>query len=141
MHLNINQQAKFGSYNSEDVIFLLKNLNGIVLEGSTEEREKKIQSGAHYSETLPIEYNPPEHYLQLFWKTLHDYKDKVALSTAVVAEQIYRKHGKQTVLVSLARAGTPIGILIKRYIKEKYHVSLPHYSISIIRDRGIDEIL
>ncbi|KLV27891.1 Citrate lyase beta subunit [Niallia circulans] len=139
MHLNINEQVKFGSYNSEDVIFLLKNLNGIILEGSTEEREKKIQSGAHYSETLPIEYNPPEQYLQLFWKTLHDYKDKVALSTAVVAEQIYRKHGKQTVLVSLARAGTPIGILIKRYLKEKYHVSLPHYSISIIRDRGIDE--
>lgn len=139
MKANVNQLVKFGSYDKEDVIFLLKDLSDVTLEGSTEEREKKIQGGEHYSETLPIEYNPPEHYLQLFWETLDAYKDKVALCTAIVAEQIYRKHGKQTVLVSLARAGTPIGILIKRYLKWKYDVSLPHYSISIIRDRGIDE--
>lgn len=139
MKLNVHQLEKFGSYDREDVIFLLKDLSKIALEGATEEREKKIQGGEHYSETLPIEYNPPENYLELFWKTLHDYKDKVALCTAIVAEQIYRKHGKQTVLVSLARAGTPIGILIKRYLKWKYDVTLPHYSISIIRDRGIDE--
>lgn len=43
MHFNINEQVKFGSYNSEDVIFLLKNLNGIILEGSTEEREKRFK--------------------------------------------------------------------------------------------------
>ncbi|MFS0657309.1 cysteine protease StiP family protein [Niallia alba] len=139
MKINAQQKVKFGSYDKEDVIFLLKDLSGISLEGSTEDREKKIQGGAHYSETLPIEYNPPEHYLQLFWETLHAYKDKVARSIAIVAEQIYQKHREQTVLVSLARAGTPIGILIKRYLKWKYNVSLPHYSISIIRDRGIDE--
>ena len=43
------------------------------------------------------------------------------------------------VLVSLARAGIPIGILAKRYIKKKYNISVPHYSISIIRGKGIDE--
>ena len=42
-------------------------------------------------------------------------------------------------LVSLARAGTPIGVLIKRYLSFKYQVQVPHYSISIIRGRGIDE--
>jgi len=139
MKANIDHLVRFGSYDKEDVIFLLKDLSDVTLEGSTEEREKRVQGGEHYSETLPIEYNPPEHYLQLFWETLDVYKDKVALCTAIVAEQIYHKHGKQTVLVSLARAGTPIGILIKRYLKWKYDVSLPHYSISIIRDRGIDE--
>ncbi|MDE5747226.1 MAG: cysteine protease StiP family protein, partial [Acetatifactor sp.] len=40
---------------------------------------------------------------------------------------------------SLARAGTPIGILIRRYIKWKYNADVPHYSISIIRGRGIDD--
>src|SRR5690606_24640367 len=30
-------------------------------------------------------------------------------------------------------------ILIKRYILERFKEDLPHYSISIIRDRGIDE--
>ncbi|HWJ77924.1 MAG TPA: cysteine protease StiP family protein [Niallia sp.] len=139
MKAKLNQQNQFGSYSEEDVIFLLKDLSNIELEGKTEDREANIQKGQHYSETLPIEYNPPQNYLQLFWKTLKLFKEKVALCTAIVAEQIYQKHGRQTVLVSLARAGTPIGILIKRYIQMKYGVNLPHYSISIIRDRGIDE--
>ncbi len=42
-------------------------------------------------------------------------------------------------LVSLARAGIPIGILVRHYIKKKYGYDVPHYSISIIRGRGIDE--
>jgi hypothetical protein len=130
---------KLGSYSKDDVIFLLKDLSGYSLEGSIEQREKNIQSGQHYSETLPIEYQPPEKYLSLFWETLDVYKRKTALSTGAVSEQIWKQKGKNTVLVSLARAGTPVGILIKRYLSEVYGVSLPHYSISIIRDRGIDE--
>jgi hypothetical protein len=77
--------------------------------------------------------------VDLFWETLMKYKQKVALCIGMVAEQIYHLKGDKTILVSLARAGTPVGILIKRYIKKRYQVSLPHYSISIIRDRGIDE--
>jgi hypothetical protein len=41
------------------------------------------------------------------------------------------------VLVSLARAGTPIGILLLRTLRAWGHAAV-HYSISIIRDRGID---
>jgi hypothetical protein len=77
--------------------------------------------------------------VDLFWETLQEYKQKVALCIGIVAEQIYQSKGDRTVLVSLARAGTPVGILIKRYIHSHYHVLLPHYSVSIIRDRGIDE--
>ncbi|WML46390.1 cysteine protease StiP family protein [Neobacillus sp. PS3-40] len=135
----INQPAKIGTYEQEDVLFLVKDLSDIKLEDSTENREKNIQSGHHYSESLPIEYQPPKAYVDLFWRTLDDYKEKVALSIGIVAEQIYLLRGERTVLVSLARAGTPVGILIKRYIERKFHVSIPHYSISIIRDKGIDE--
>ncbi|EQG76368.1 hypothetical protein QKA_1853 [Clostridioides difficile DA00165] len=28
--------------------------------------------------------------------------------------------------------------MAKRYIRSKYNISLPHYTISIIRDKGID---
>ena len=129
----------FGSYPKNEVVFLLKDLSEHHLEGSIEYREKNIQSGQHYSETLPIEYQPPENYVQLFRETLEEYKEKVAMCTAIVSEQLFQLKGPNIVLVSLARAGTPIGILIKRYISEQYHVHLPHYSISIIRDRGIDE--
>ncbi|HEY2421106.1 MAG TPA: cysteine protease StiP family protein [Neobacillus sp.] len=140
MNKLINRPAKIGTYQEDDVLFLLKDLSNIKLEDSLENREIKMQSGRHYSESLPIEYQPPKAYVDLFWKTLMEYKQKVALCIGIVAEQIYHSKGDNTVLVSLARAGTPVGILIKRYIKMRYNVSLPHYSISIIRDRGIDEI-
>ena len=42
-------------------------------------------------------------------------------------------------LVSLARAGTPIGVLLARILRSLFSRPVVHYSISIIRDRGIDE--
>jgi hypothetical protein len=129
----------FGTYKQEDVTFLLKDLSNLMFEDSAENREKQMQSGGHYSESLPIEYQPSKAYVDLFWQMLAQYKQKVALCIGIVAEQIYHLKGNKTVLVSLARAGTPTGILIKRYMERRFHVKLPHYSISIIRDRGIDE--
>lgn len=131
--------AMYGSYEKEDVTFLLKDLTGINLEGSSHVREKQIQAGRHYSESLPIEEKPGKEYMDLFWSLLESYKKEVALYTGIVAEQIYNTKGKNTILVSLARAGTPVGALIRRYIKDKYGAYLPHYSISIIRGRGVDE--
>jgi len=128
-----------GSYAAEDVVFLLKDLAGLIHETATEDREEFIQGGTHYSEMLPLEYQPEPEYLALFHKTLQASAKKVALAAGVVAEKILQCKGPSVVLVSLARAGTPIGILIKRYLKEKYALDLPHYSISIIRGKGIDE--
>jgi hypothetical protein len=42
------------------------------------------------------------------------------------------------VLVSLARAGTPVGVLMRRWARHAHGVELPHYAISIVRGRGID---
>ena len=128
-----------GSYNPKDVIFLLKNLNGLIAETDLHSREKKIQSGGHYSEMLPIEYQPTKEYIDLFHQTLHKSASKVAEAVRVVSELILKRNGHEMVLVSLARAGTPIGVLIKRYLLEIHDLDLPHYSISIIRGRGIDE--
>lgn len=139
MNRLVNKPGKIGTYHKDDVLFLLKDLSHIKLEDTTANREKIIQSGGHYSESLPIEYQPPKEYVELFWQTLQEYKQKVALCIGIAAEQIFLLKGEKTVLVSLARAGTPVGILIKRYIKSRYGISLPHYSISIIRGRGIDE--
>lgn len=133
------QITKMGSYPDEDVTFLLKDLSDISMEKSTTEREQAIQQGTHYSEMLPIEYKPTDEYMSLFYRSLEETKHKVAVAVGVVAEQIIAERGFQVSLVSLARAGTPIGVLIKRYISYKYNRELPHYSISIIRDRGIDD--
>ena len=127
------------SYSENDVILLLKDITGQVEPQSTIEREKLIQSGKHYSEMLPIEYVPSEKYMQVYKETLKNYSKSVAEAVVKLGDKIISTKGKNVVLVSLARAGIPIGILVKRYIKEKYNINPVHYSISIIRGRGIDD--
>ncbi|WP_438493406.1 cysteine protease StiP family protein [Paenibacillus sp. IHBB 3054] len=140
MSKRIAPPVPLGSYTPSDVRFLLKDLSNVSLELGTAEREKAIQSGVSYSEMLPVEYQPTEPYIALFQETLRHSAVKVAQAVAVVSELIVSRRGTEhTVLVSLARAGTPIGVLIKRYIAERYGVDLPHYSISIIRGKGMDE--
>ena len=127
------------SYIKEDVELLLKDITGMVEPQSTEEREKLIQAGRHYCEMLPIEYVPTEKYMEVYRESLKIFAKPTALAVGKMADRIIEKKGKEVVLVSLARAGIPIGILAKRYIKKKYNISVPHYSISIIRGKGIDE--
>jgi len=133
------QPAPMGSYSPLEVTFLLKDIGGLLPESALEDREEAIQGGGHYSEMLPQEYHPTVEYMNLFHETLAQTASKVALAVGIVAEQIWRCKGRSVVLVSLARAGTPVGILIKRYLKAIYGMDLPHYSISIIRGKGIDE--
>lgn len=129
------------SYSADDVIFLLKDLSEVSLEKDTQLREQLIQQGVHYSTMLPQEFQPSDDYLALFHETLKAYSARLAEAVATVTEQVLEKKPlNELVLVSLARAGTPIGILMKRYIQFKYGETVPHYAISIVRDRGIDEV-
>lgn len=128
------------SYSKDDVIVLLKDLSTVMKEMSTDERERAIQSGVHYSEMLPEEKAPSEEYEQLYELALSKKRYEIALGIAKVAEIMWSKRelNQAPIIVSLARAGIPVGILMKRYIKQKYGVDCPHYAISIIRDKGID---
>ena len=130
------------SYSEDDVVVLLKDLTNEMKEMSTEEREQAIQNGTHYSEMLPEEKAPSSEYEALYNKALKDKKREIAEGIARVAEIMWARsshYGDDVpVIISLARAGIPVGILIKRYIKQKYGVKCPHYAISIIRDKGID---
>lgn len=128
------------SYTGTDVLALLQDVRGKVPVLDTEEREKLNQSGVHYSEMLPLEYAPSEEYLNLYWETLISQGMETAQSVVNLAEKIVLKKGlNNIVLVSLARAGTPVGVLLKRYLKYAHNVSVPHYTISIIRGKGIDQ--
>ncbi len=129
----------FSTYKESDVTILLKDITGLVTPLATGERERLIQSGVHYSEMLPLEYVPSDAYLKLFFQALDLYSGKTAEAAARVAEKIRREKQGEIVLVSLARAGTPIGILIKRYLEARYDRRVFHYTISIIRGRGIDK--
>ena len=126
------------SFFEDDVTLLLKDITGLVEPLPTEERERKIQSGIHYSEMLPLEYRPTEEYLRVYEESLEIFGQNTADAIARVSDKIVKTKGRSVVIVSLARAGTPLGVLIRRYIRKKYGFPCPHYSISIIRDRGID---
>lgn len=127
------------SFRPKDVTILLKDISGLVTPLTTEEREKLNQSGVHYSEMLPLEYKPTEDYMKIYNDALATLSFKTACATAILSKKLYVKHGKNIILVSLARAGTPIGILVKRFLKSEFGIDVPHYSISIIRGKGIDK--
>lgn len=129
----------FSSYSKDDALWLLKDISEAELEAPLEEREEAVQAGtAHYSESLPVEYLPSAEYQKLFAESLQMNKEKVAEAVGLVAERIFELRNASPVLVSLARGGTPVGALIKRYIRRAYNVEVPHYAVSIIRGRGID---
>lgn len=129
----------FGTYYHDDVEILLKDITGLVKPLAASEREPLIQSGVHYSEMLPLEYEPTEAYMAIYRLALERYSKITADAVGAVSEQIWAEKGENAVLVSLARAGTPAGILIKRYIDARHHVNINHYTISIIRGKGIDK--
>ncbi|WP_248500869.1 phosphoribosyltransferase [Streptomyces sp. D2-8] len=129
----------FSSYAPEEVGWLLQNLSDVTLEAPTEEREEAIQSGgAHYAESLPVEYQPSEQYQELFHAALEESAARIAQAVGVVTETVLAERSPRPVLVSLARAGTPVGILMRRWAEHRHGLDLPHYAVSIVRGRGID---
>ncbi|MGW7446798.1 phosphoribosyltransferase [Kitasatospora sp. NPDC054795] len=131
----------FSSYPAEEVAWLLKDLSGVALEAPTEEREEAVQNGgAHYAESLPVEYQPSPEYQELFQQALRGSAGRIALAVGTVAETLLRERGPGLVLASLARAGTPVGILVRRWLAFAHGLSVPHYAVSIVRGRGIDPV-
>ncbi|MGP4110519.1 phosphoribosyltransferase [Streptomyces sp. 4N509B] len=132
----------FSSYAPDEVGWLLKDLSDVTLERPTEEREEAIQhGGAHYAEMLPVEYQPSAEYQRLFHSALDASARRIARAVGTVTEALLAERsrpGHTPVLVSLARAGTPIGILLRRWAARAHGLDLPHYAVSIVRGRGID---
>ncbi|MGW2930885.1 phosphoribosyltransferase [Streptomyces sp. NPDC001156] len=129
----------FSSYAPDEVGWLLQDLSDVTLEAPTEEREEAIQKGgAHYAESLPVEYQPSEQYQELFHAALESSAVRIAQAVGVVTESLLAERSPRPVLVSLARAGTPVGILMRRWAHHRHGLHLPHYAVSIVRGRGID---
>lgn len=128
------------SYPKEDITFLLKDVSDVFAESTLEERENAVRAGGHYAERLPMEYRPSAEYTKLYHKTVEETKQRLGFLIGLLTRRIALNAGtKEVVLVSLARAGSPIGILIRRYAQQVLNMDWPHYSVSILRGKGIDE--
>jgi hypothetical protein len=126
-----------GSYAPEDVTFLLKPIR--MAPTPVEAKEALLQSGRrHYSEMLAPEPPPDEEYLALFDAAHALGRRRLARDLVSLALALDGRPPGEIVIISLARAGTPVGVLLRRALSRRGRPVL-HYSISIIRDRGIDE--
>ena len=125
-----------GTYAKDDVIFLLRNDETIPLL-TREEKEKKMHDGVHYSDLLSKEDEPSSWLIKLYLEALEKNAQRLATESLALAKTILSEKS-EPVLVSLVRAGVPLGCLLRRamnFLGRK----IPHYGLSIIRDRGIDQ--
>jgi hypothetical protein len=127
-----------GTYRSEDVIFLLKNIQMKPTEIA--QKELKIQSGSrHYSEMISIEEVPTPEYMELFAQTVELGRVRMGQEIASLALAISAGIEGPITLASLVRAGVPLGVLLKRALRALGR-DVEHFGISIIRDRGLDNV-
>jgi hypothetical protein len=126
-----------GSYSADDVEFLLTPIE--MEDTPVAAKEALIQSGSrHYSEMLTHEALPSDAYLQLFHDALALNGRRMAGHLLALADRIAGRRKGRLTLVSLARAGTPVGVLLKHVLQRYFGREAAHYSISILRDKGID---
>lgn len=127
-----------GSYLPEDVHFLLTPVEMEMTP--VEQKEQLIQSGEkHYSEMLSQEPEPTAWHLDLFARALEQGAERLAKEVVMLAKALADRFGDTPViLVSLVRAGVPLGVMLHQALREMGKTS-HHYGVSIIRDRGIDD--
>lgn len=126
-----------GSYLPGDVEFLLKPVQMEMT--SVERKEELIQSGEkHYSDMLSQEPAPTQWHLDLFTRALDRGAERLAKEVMQIARTLVDRFvDEPIVLVSLVRAGVPLGVMLHHALRDMGKSSF-HYGISIIRDRGID---
>ncbi|GEO82856.1 cysteine protease StiP family protein [Pararhodospirillum oryzae] len=127
-----------GSYDPADVTFLLKPVTPPLLD--VDAKEAALQAGTrHYSEMLSPERPPAADYLEAFHAAFAANRARVGRDVARLALALAERPGREVVLVSLARAGTPVGVLLRRALVRLGRACV-HYSVSIVRDRGLDRV-
>ena len=150
-HMRKIQEYGSGSYLASDVTVLLDIVDkDAVADVPVSQKEALIQSGQrHYSDMLTLENAPTAMHEQLYQQALAQGTTRTATDIANLAYTLHHIF-QQTVslqrpliLVSLVRAGLPIGVLLQRTLADadsSYALPSVHYGISIIRDRGLDTV-
>lgn len=145
------QEYGSGSYLASDVTVLLDIVDkNAVADVPVSQKEALIQSGQrHYSDMLTLEDAPTAMHEQLYQQALAQGTTRTATDIANLAYTLHHifqqtvSTERPLILVSLVRAGLPVGVLLQRALADVNSSSaLPsiHYGISIIRDRGLDPV-
>lgn len=145
-------QANFsGSYLPSYVTLLLDIVSAdSVNDISPTQKEALIQSGQrHYSDMLTLEKPPSATHEALYNQALAAGKQRMANDVTSLAFSLHQlfhacvSASQPLILVSLVRAGLPIGVLLQKALSDasaSYALASQHYGVSIIRDRGLDPV-
>lgn len=143
------------SYLPKDVTLLLEVISASELDSGivtqdVANKERLIQAGQrHYSQMLTLEHAPSSMHELLYQQALSQGKGRMASDIASLANQLRAIFAldcevtKPLILISLVRAGLPVGVLLQRALADTtqlYHLPSKHYGVSIIRDRGLDPV-
>ena len=145
------QEYGSGSYLASDVTVLLDIVDkDAVADVPVSQKEALIQSGQrHYSDMLTLENAPTAMHEQLYQQALAQGTTRTATDIVNLAYTLHHilqqtvSLQRPLILVSLVRAGLPIGVLLQRALADadsSYALPSVHYGISIIRDRGLDPV-
>ncbi|WP_439850559.1 cysteine protease StiP family protein [Pseudomonas syringae] len=128
-----------GSYLKDDVHFLLRSVE--MQTTRVEEKERLIQTRQkHYSEMISEESAPSDAHKALYERALSQNGARMAADVHALAQALDRQcTGSEIILVSFVRAGLPLGVLLRRALIDLGRAA-HHYGISIVRDRGIDNV-
>lgn len=114
-----------GSYAASDCRFLLTPLDS-------------RPTGTPLCERIGPEPIPSARYLRLFKALTARHRQRLATEILALTHHALATRPTPLTIVSLARAGTPIGALLQRAALAAGASDPAHYSISIIREHGID---
>lgn len=126
----------FHSYKPNQVNFLLQEYHGDLL--SVLEKESKLRDGAYYGDILSKEEKPEAEYTAIFDLVLEKNAATVAPYFLHLAQMINDARQDELTLVSLARAGTPVGVIITELLRARFGREVNHYSVSAIHKYGVD---
>ena len=127
-----------GSYAADDVQLLLEQIEMPHTDIATKER--LIQTcEKHYSEMISLESAPSSLHHNVFIQAQHDGAARVAHDIQSLAMALSEVMPRPIVLVSLVRAGLPVGVLLKHALTDMGQTVF-HYGVSIVRDRGLDPV-
>lgn len=130
-----------GSYDADDCTFLLKRIAPCDAERITvrslEEQEHGIQSGSEpYWVRITPESKPSSAKMQHYQAAMNLNAERFSADVARLALTLSMRPGEEVVVVSLARAGTPVGVILCRALRHLGR-KCKHYSVSIVRSKDI----
>lgn len=126
------------SYLPHQVTCLFAPFNGDLL--SVQEKEACLQNGGYYGDILSKEDRPDPQYVEIFDRLSSTLSHKLAQPVLQLVEHFHttRPVDRPIVLLSLARAGTPIGVVVAELLRTRFNREVHHYSVSVLHKYGLD---